>query len=122
MIDNLSRIAEGKGTDADLTAIRRLLAESEEEVWQGFERLDRFCNKLVVRPRGMEIADKVSEIVRGQDHGKTAIRIGLHRLVDIDLSEPGQADDAKHQAQYLLAKVQHLNKELRDLHGLLLPP
>jgi hypothetical protein len=122
VIAHLGKIAQGKGTAGDLLAIRQLLAESEREVLGGFARLDQFRNKLAARPRGMEIAEKVSEIVRGQDYGKTGIRVGLRALVDVDLSKPSGPGDAKRKAEQLLAKVRRLNEELRSLHGLILPP
>jgi hypothetical protein len=112
----LERLASGKGTQADVRAMREALADSAEKVGSALGQLDN-VEQILRENFGLAALQKLWDIKSGLQQSKGQIRKGLYELAD-DLArrEDLTTADVVQGAGLLMADIGELNKKLVEFH------
>lgn len=115
---HLEKIAAGKGTKDDFTAIAVQLDATSKPVERNIEALRKYRDRLREHA-GMEAAQKLDEILYGQV-GKLALRNVLRELANAGRQPEPSADVIVRLAREGGSMMEKLNKDLAILHDMLL--
>lgn len=115
---HLEKIAAGKGTKDDLTAVAAQLEATAEPVERSIEALNKYRDQLREHS-GMAASQKLEEILYGQV-GKRALRDLLRRLSNTAREPEPPAAEIAALAKDGLGMIDKLNKDLAALHDSLI--
>lgn len=117
---HLERIAAGKATQTDFNAIAEKMATTAGDVERSVLALEKYRDRLR-ETCGMKAANKLDAIVYGPS-GKMIIRETLRDIVKMgSLPEP-PTRDIQASASRALKLIESLNKNLVELHDLVVKP
>jgi hypothetical protein len=117
---HLERIAAGVGTAEDIEAIGRQMAETAGEVEASVRALAVYRETLREK-HGMAAANKLDEIIYGPV-GKEMLRMSLLDLVDMGRNKNTPPEHIQRTAARALDVIEHLNRQLIEIHDRILPP
>jgi hypothetical protein len=113
----MERIAAGKGRLRDIEGIELQLNETAAEVETSMRELSGY-RTLVRETWGRAAAEKLDNIIYGE-FGKTKLRNMLSELVRSAKDLNPASEDAVTRAKALLERVANLNREITELHDML---
>lgn len=113
----LERIIAGTYSSRDLEAIGKMMAESAGEVENSVLRLDEF-RPQIRETYGMGAVELLERIIWGPS-GKRMIRYALLQLANAEKEKLSQ-QVIQDRAKYALDNIDRLNKNLRELHDMIL--
>jgi hypothetical protein len=112
----LARILQGKYDHRDIEALRRQMADTEDPMTMTVKRLKKYRNKKFIREQlGIDALILLEQILDAPG-GKGDVREGIWHLITHGTQEEG----AQEFAQALLDDIETLNRNIIDLHNLLL--
>lgn len=117
---HLERIAAGKATPKDFQAIAEKMASTAGDVERSVLALDKYRNRLR-ETRGMKAANKLDAIIHGPS-GKMVIRETLRDIVEMSRGPEPSNDTIQASASQALGYIESLNKNLVELHDLVVKP